>query len=337
MEPVILFKHPKYHTYYVRFSRMERPPNGKLVSMKKIVGYTVTDERKAREILKELRVNWHKRKVIELSGSVSIKISELPGRYEADPDRVNLSADTHRADRNALKQLSDTIGDKSVRSITKHDLKQFKAVLLGRGCSAYTINTYRRHINAALRWAKENGYTSKVPKSKKVKTPDQLPRVLSKSELDSILAACRRVDADLHRMATFALWTGCRRREVLGVNWQDMRGVNMLVRGKGKRERMIPLLPQAREVMGEPMDIGRVFPNWHPDTVSHRFAEACEKAGVDARFHDIRHTSATNMLSNGIPLPVVQKILGHADIRTTQIYAKVVDEIVQAEMQKLKF
>jgi integrase/recombinase XerD len=168
-------------------------------------------------------------------------------------------------------------------------------------------------------------------------TPDQLPRVLSKPELDSIMAACREVDGNLYRMATFALWTGSRRREVLGVTWPDVRGASVIIRGKGKRERMIPLLPEAQEAMGEPRDIGPVFPKWHPDTVSHRFAEAAAKAGVDARFHDLRHTSATNMLSNGIQLPVVQKILGHADMRTTQIYAKVVDELVAKEMKKLRF
>ena len=43
------------------------------------------------------------------------------------------------------------------------------------------------------------------------------------------------------------------------------------------------------------------------------------------------------MLSSGIPLVVVQKILGHVDIRTTQIYAQVIDELVEQEIQKLRF
>lgn len=337
MPPVDLFKHPRYGTYYARFSRIESPPNGRLVSMKKIVGHAVTDERQAREVIRTLRKQWHKRKIIELSGSVSVSITELREKYEADPDRINLSEDTHRADKNALKQLADAIGNKPVQSITRQDMKHFKEILIARGLSPYSINTYRRHINAALRWAKENGFTTRIPESKKMKTPDQLPRVLSKPELDSIMAACREVDGNLYRMATFALWTGSRRREVLGVTWPDVRGASVIIRGKGKRERMIPLLPEAQEAMGEPRDIGPVFPKWHPDTVSHRFAEAAAKAGVDARFHDLRHTSATNMLSNGIQLPVVQKILGHADMRTTQIYAKVVDELVAKEMKKLRF
>jgi site-specific recombinase XerD len=85
-------------------------------------------------------------------------------------------------------------------------------------------------------------------------------------------------------------------------------------------------------------DIGRVFPSWHPDTVSHWFKKILILSGIpNHHLHDLRHTCATYLLKNGVSLETVQRILGHAQISTTQIYAKVLDEILQKEMRKLKF
>lgn len=57
----------------------------------------------------------------------------------------------------------------------------------------------------------------------------------------------------------------------------------------------------------------------------------------DARLHDLRHSCATYLLKSGVPMEYVQKILGHASIKTTQIYAEVLQEVMQKEMEKLRF
>ena len=82
--------------------------------------------------------------------------------------------------------------------------------------------------------------------------------------------------------------------------------------------------------------MGKIFSYCHVSTLSNYYRDITRAVRVKSRFHDLRHTSATMMLSKGIRLEVVQKILGHADIRTTQIYAEVLQVMLENEMKKME-
>lgn len=107
----------------------------------------------------------------------------------------------------------------------------------------------------------------------------------------------------------------------------------------------VPLLPQARELMerysGHPMAVsrGRVFPvisNQRMNGYLKEIADLCEITKT-LTFHIARHTFATTVtLSNGVPIESVSKMLGHASIRTTQIYAKVVESKLSEDMCRLR-
>jgi site-specific recombinase XerD len=85
-------------------------------------------------------------------------------------------------------------------------------------------------------------------------------------------------------------------------------------------------------------NIGKVFLRIHESTATHWFKDLARKSGVhDARLHDLRHTAATHMIASGIPMRVVQEILGHANIATTGIYAHVIKDRIYDEMEKLRF
>lgn len=107
----------------------------------------------------------------------------------------------------------------------------------------------------------------------------------------------------------------------------------------------IPLLPKARELMEKYQDDpravsnGTVFPiisNQRMNGYLKEIAEICE-INTDLTFHIARHTFATTVtLSNGVPIESVSKMLGHTSIRTTQIYAKVVEHKLSEDMQNLR-
>jgi integrase len=144
--------------------------------------------------------------------------------------------------------------------------------------------------------------------------------------------------------------TGLRQSELLGIRWRDIdvtasrvRVRNAFVRGEHSSEgksdlstrRSVPMadwlaheLAARRERTPFDHDDDLVFAHpqlgrpLDPSKVTKRFKAACREAGVrEIRFHDLRHTFATSLAASGAPLRAIQEFLGHADLKTTQIYA----------------
>ena len=180
---------------------------------------------------------------------------------------------------------------------------------------------------------------------------------LTMRELDAVIAVIpdHVVDRDvfgpvLRVIILTAGTTGIRQSELLGLRWRDVdmaaqriRVRNAWVRGEhsgeGKSDlstrRSVPMSDRLvrelkkwrlRTVYGDDEDL--VFA--HPELgtpldrtkTTRRFQTACVAAGVrQVRFHDLRHTFATRLAARGVPLRTIQEYLGHADLKTTQIYA----------------
>lgn len=129
-----------------------------------------------------------------------------------------------------------------------------------------------------------------------------------------------------------ALLTGCRRGEILKIKPEDI-GERYLrvVAGNTKtlRERAVPIVPALRpwlrhiqlEINAEGLKTG--------------FARARAKAGIDANFHDLRHSCASLLINMGTPLEVVRDILGHTTVKTTERYAHLSIDRQQEALEKL--
>lgn len=305
------------------------------------------DEKEAMRIFRELEREYLRGRLIQLDDVSRLTLTEFQRLYlKHREDLKDISSETIKKDSLSLKLLVDVIGKSIlVRSISKLKFEEFKTVCLARNTSKITINGYLRHLKTAFRWAVAEGYLSKSPEIimyKRLRQGQQmLNRILEPDEIDRLLSkSYEERGVEFGNYCNVLLWTGGRRREALNLEWQkiDLKNNRITLNGK-TGTRTIPLLEPVRKIL-KPIkkDIGRVFPEWHPDTVSHWFQKAATDAGIEGhRLHDLRHTCATYMLKNKIPLDVVQRIMGHSQISTTQIYAKVLDDILQSEMQKLKF
>lgn len=297
------------------------------------------DAKEASAIFKEMQREYLRGRLVNLASLKKLTLSEFRTLYKES--RTGISEWTIKKDELSLKLLQDVICNIQVRAATNTKIEDFKRVCHARGTKPITINGYLRHIKAALSWAVEEGYVEKKPRIKMFRvTTDEAQRVLEPDQIKIILRKAFRTDRDMGKRVFFHLWTGTRRREGCCLTWSDMDFRKMVIRvhGKGGKVRIVPMLQQVAK-MFDPgrKDIGKVFDNLHPDTVSHAFQEIVEACGIKARLHDLRHTCATYLLKSGVPLDVVQKILGHVHISTTQIYAQVLDEIKKREMAKLRF
>jgi integrase len=334
-----LIKNKRTGNYCIRFTRTEAPPHGKLVSFKSIVGRSIKTEKEAIVIFNKLKKARFDAKIAELEGKTNMTLSGLAEAFVSDPDRLHLSSDTHRMDRLALKRLADIIGNKPISRLTREDFKRFKATMLeAEGLTPRTVNSYRQHIILALGWARDEKYIERIPKFKKIKVGKRLVRPMTQEQINNILAYAKEHDFEMWRIIQFALWSGARRSDFHGLYWQEFDGIDEIrVIGKGDKERILLLTDGALKAMGDRKDIGLVFKKFHKDTISRRFRKIADACGSSAIFHDLRRTCATFLDRSGVSLARIQEILGHADIKTTQIYLETSRKMAKEELKKLRF
>ena len=176
-----------------------------------------------------------------------------------------------------------------------------------------------------------------------------LPQSLTEEEVDALLGAPAVAEALGHRdraMLEVLYATGVRVSELINLKMSQVnlnQGVLRIV-GKGDRERLIPLGDEAQDWLKEFVNGPRVeillerqtdylFPTRRGDRMTrqafwHIIKRYAKKAGVKKKLspHTVRHAFATHLLNNGADLRVVQLLLGHSDVSTTQIYTHVARE-----------
>ena len=253
------------------------------------------------------------------------------------------------------------LSDYSVDAIDKAFVMEFYAYLQGfkregarRLC---TVNGAMKHIqrfNRVMNMALQNDWITSNPvstfhaKRNKVERGYLEPEEITKIK-DVILPPCLTV---LRDMFLFAVYTGIsyvdmvnmtRNNIVIGID--RSRWIHFNRKKTGQRV-ALPLLPPAEKILDE-FDCYRpegeedrkVFPMLTNQATNRGLKEIAKAAGVnkDVTFHMARHTFATTItLQQGIPIETVSKMLGHASLTTTQIYAKVLDKKVMDDMSALK-
>ena len=179
---------------------------------------------------------------------------------------------------------------------------------------------------------------------------DRLPKALTVTEIDLILEAAKRVDEPItlrdYLLIELLYSTGARVSEVIGINLNDFNQSQVgndeistiKLKGKGGKERIVPLgsfakqalddyLVRIRPALLKKSNENALFLNVRGNRLSRVSAweivkSAARRAGLDTRVtpHVFRHSYATHLLDGGADIRVVQELLGHASVTTTQIY-----------------
>ncbi len=244
------------------------------------------------------------------------------------------------------------------------DVAEHMADLASRGFEA---STQARHLSAIRQFhrflyaegVRGDDPTGTIDAPKKRRP---LPKILSEDEVDRLIETARREAEEegdpprspaeaararrLYALLETVYATGLRVSELVSLPASAVRGEApfLMVRGKGDKERLVPLSDRARAAMTAHLaaaaQAGRgggkwLFPSWSESGHTTRQAFARDLKALAIRIglsaaavspHVLRHAFASHILAHGADLRVVQQLLGHADISTTQIYTHVLDE-----------
>ena len=230
---------------------------------------------------------------------------------------------------------------------SKIDIKfceDFKAFLLNapRGgnkngiLSQNSASTYFSVFKAALKQAFIDGYftTDIAAKIKSIPSEESRREYLTIDELNTLVETPCENDV-LKRAALFSALTGLRHSDIQKLKWNEISMDNgqpriNFTQKKTKGVEYMPISQQALEICGEPKSPNDlVFENLtNPAWINRPLKTWVAKAGINKNitFHCFRHTFATLQLSSGTDIYTVSKMLGHTNVKTTQVYAKVIDE-----------
>jgi len=265
-----------------------------------------------------------------------------------------LARNSLAAYRRDLQALAIWLDGRSLLATAETDLQRYLAEQFTRS-RASTANRRLATLRRFFRWALRDGKVQTDPTLQLVnaRTPARFPKALSEEQVESLLAAPdAETELGLRDRAMLELLyaTGLRVSELVGLRLVELSLNDGLVRvlGKGSKERIVPLGEEARSW------IDRYFAHARPTLLRRRGCDAvfvtqrgesmsrqmfwrlikryAMQAGIAAPLspHGLRHAFATHLLNHGADLRVVQLLLGHADISTTQIYTHVARERLKA-------
>jgi integrase/recombinase XerD len=252
------------------------------------------------------------------------------------------------------RDLDDAAGflsrrERDFQSAQNTDLEAYVADLTGRGLSSATAARRRSAIRQLYRFVLDEGWRKDDP-TRRIEAPRRgrpLPKVLSREEVDALIAAAKardgRTGVRLEALIELIYASGLRVSELLALPLAPFLRTpdHLMVKGKGGKERLAPLNDRACRAVAAYLIHRPAFlpkgaktsPWLFPSRgrtgrlTPRRFAQLLDEAARDARIdparispHVLRHAFATHLLEGGADLRVVQTLLGHADIATTQIY-----------------
>jgi len=171
---------------------------------------------------------------------------------------------------------------------------------------------HTRVINICWNWGLKQGLITKAFKLEGDTKGESRNRVLSDSELKTLLDEIR--DNRFNLFVRFAYYTGARSGEIRSISRENIFSNHIVAYGKSGK-RLIKLNNQAQEILS---GLDKLW-DYTKDFVSHKFKKEARRLGIgDIRFHDLRRTFGYNLIRQGRPIYEVSKLLGHSSVTTTE-------------------
>lgn len=270
---------------------------------------------------------------------------------------MNRAHRSKERDQYSLNRLCPYFRDKQISAIKRADVRAYIRARDAQGVSLSTVRRELRCASAAVNFtAIELELEMRNPfQSLNIPEAEGRIRWLTKDQAVSLIKASRLFAKSpaLPCFIILALNTGCRRGELLGLEWQRVdlkRAILVLdaIHTKTARRRSVPLNRDAIEALLELRQWGLqefpgspwVFPSasgGHIRWFKTAFRNSCRRAGIaDFRIHDLRHTCASWLVMAGVDLYTVRDLLGHRSVTTTERYAHLAPDKLTAAVAKLE-
>lgn len=234
------------------------------------------------------------------------------------------------------------LGAVLVTDLTTGHIDVYKRIRKSQAVTNRTITKELYYLSGFLTWCQRQGIDlTRRPRIEKLPHTRPLPLVLSVDEVAAIILASAQPYPTLWGML---FYLGLRLTEATTLQWQqiDMSAKTLTITGKGGRRNILPIPDPLFDLLSTlPQTLPWVFPSRRTDghitDVRKALARACEKAGITKRVypHLLRHSLATGLLERGVNLRVIQEILGHQQISTTEWYTQVAIASKQAALKQL--
>ncbi len=223
----------------------------------------------------------------------------------------------------------DEINNLTPERITKFIISMMEKTNYSRSYQNQMINSIKLYYRVMMNRKLDS---SEVPRPKKEK---KLPIVLSRDDMRKIIESSHNLK---HRTIISLIYgTGIRLAETINIKVRDIDYKRRLVHihgGKGKKDRIVPLpsflIGLLEKYFKQYKPVEYLFEGWNNQQYSSRSVQAVVKKALDhagikknASVHSLRHTFATHALEDGFDIRLIQEILGHRNIKTTELYTHI--------------
>ena len=253
-----------------------------------------------------------------------------------------LSQNTLDAYRRDLENFSDSLDNDSIGSIDRLTINTYVRSLKDKHYAPTSVIRKVASLRGFFKWVTSVGILEKNPAStlEQPKVPQRLPKVISIKDVEEILH--NNLTPLEHVIIELLYSCGLRVSELVNLKTNDIDLSSKYVRcfGKGSKERIIPIGETAKSIIKEYLpsrellikkynlntkkllisENGRYVTRQDIYTLVHKQGELIHK---NISPHTLRHSFATHLLENGADLRIVQELLGHSDVSTTQLYTHI--------------